>query len=110
MSEWVPIVAAALIIGMLGEVAKKLTGAKPGDKGWRGVYIVTYKAHALAVGACVGLAGHYVGIPVPGVFGDNLGGAVLAYTLAAGVAMVGYASIVGVIKSWIEHAAASSDG
>jgi len=103
MSPWIPLLSAAFIIGMLGEVAKKLVNAKPGDKGLKGVYIVTYKAHALFVGALLGLALFGLKGPVPEVFGVECGGYVLAYATAGGIAMVGYASIVGVIKSAIEN-------
>lgn len=30
MRSWIPVIAAALIIGMLGGIAKKLAGARPG--------------------------------------------------------------------------------
>jgi len=109
MSPWIPILASAFIIGMLGEVAKKLSGAKHGDTGWRGVYIVTFKAHALLVGALIGLGGHFIGLPVPEVFGESLGGTVLAYAASGGVAMVAYSSIVGTIKSFISHMGAKRD-
>ena len=60
-----------LVIGTLGEVAKRLilgpkkTWPKDADghiafTGWRGVYAVTYKLHALLVGALIGLVS---GIP-----------------------------------------------
>lgn len=108
-NPWIPILAAALIIGMFGEVMKKLVGAKPGDPGLKGVYIVTYKVHALIVGALMGLGGSYIGLPVPEVFGTALGGSVLAYTASGGVAMVGYSSIVGTIKSTLAHIGAKKD-
>ncbi len=92
-NPWIPILAAAFVIGMAGEVAKKLIGAKAGDKGWRGVYHVTLPWHALLVGAAVGAAGHPIGIPVPEVFGADLGGAVLAFTLAGGLSMIAYQAI-----------------
>ncbi len=103
MEPWIPIVAAALIIGMSGEVAKKVVGANAGDPGLKGLYFVTYKAHALLVGAVLGAVGYQIGIPVPDEFGSELGGAMLAYAASGGIAMVAYSSIVGSIKSTIEH-------
>lgn len=64
---------------------------------------MTYKAHALVVGALVGGLGSFIGLPVPEAFGSELGGSILAYTFAGGVAMVAYPSIVGTIRNTIEH-------
>jgi hypothetical protein len=105
--EWITVMLVApFIIGMSGEVVKSLAlpGKMPdgGWKGWRGFFFVTYRAHALFVGALAGLAAAKLGIPWPKeVFGEGLAGGALAYCFAGGVAMVGYAAIVGVIKNAI---------
>ena len=105
--EWIPVLLVApFIIGMMGEVVKGLAlpGKMPetGWVGWRGIFFVTYKAHALAVGALAGLVAATLNIPWPKeVFGEGLGGGALAYCFSGGVAMVGYASIVGVIRNAI---------
>ncbi len=103
MTEWLPILGAALIIGIAGEVVKKLVGAKAGDPGVKGLYFVTYKAHGVIVGAAMGVAGHPMGLPTPAAFGTGMAGAVLAYAVAGGIAMVAYQSIVGSLKNAIEH-------
>jgi hypothetical protein len=99
---------AVLIIGMLGEIAKNLalgpkkSWPKDGFRGWRGVYVVTYKAHALVVGALMGLI---PGLPVTDLFkepGSNLG-AVMFYCGAGAISMIAYATIVGSIKTAISN-------
>jgi hypothetical protein len=119
-STWI----AVLVIGTCGEVAKRLIlGPKkhwPKDadghvafRGWRGVYAVTYKLHALLVGAVIGLI---PGIPVvESLQSDGWAGAVLQYAGDGALAMVAYASVVGTIKSAFETYApkllgASNDG
>lgn len=96
---------AVLIIGTLGDVVKKLVlpGPMPKDgwPGWRGVYYVTYKAHALAVGALMGLI---PGLPVSDAFEtEGPAGPVLFYAGAGAIAMIGYAALVGTIKNAIEN-------
>lgn len=106
-STWI----AVLVIGTCGEVAKRLIlGPKkswPKDadghtafRGWRGVYAVTYKLHALLVGALIGLI---PGIPVvESLRTEGWAGAVLQYTGNGALAMIAYASVVGTIKSAFE--------
>jgi hypothetical protein len=106
--EWITVLLVVpFIIGMLGEVVKQLVlpGKMPeaGWTGWRGVYFVTYKAHALAIGALAGLLAAWVNIPWPKeVFGEGAGGGALAFCFSGGVAMVAYAGIVGVIKNLVK--------
>ena len=110
-STWI----AVLVIGTCGEAAKRLIlGPKkrpkkswPKDadghvafRGWRGVYAVTYKLHALLVGALIGLA---PGIPVvESLRTEGWAGAVLQYAGDGALAMIAYASVVGTIKSAFE--------
>lgn len=102
--EWlILLLVTPLIIGMLGEVAKGLTKAKPGDKGWKGVYYVTFRAHALVVGAIMGVGMWWLDGPIPIVFGEAVGGYVLAYAFSGGVAMVAYSAIVKTIRAAIHH-------
>lgn len=109
---WIMVMLIApFIIGMMGEVVKDLVipGKMP-EKGWpgfRGFFYVTYKAHALAVGALLGLAAAAFNIPWPkDTFGEGAGGGAVAFCFAGGVAMVGYAAIVGVIRNGIRQVGA----
>lgn len=111
MSWILVLLVLPFIIGMMGEVVKKLAlpGTMPegGWVGWRGVYFVTYKLHALCVGAVFGIGLFLFHIPWPkDVFGDSVGGAMLAGALSGGVAMVSYAAIVGVWKNSVKLVAA----
>lgn len=117
--DWIIIlIVAPFLIGMVGEVIKKLTGAKAGNKGWRGVYFVTYKVHAIVAGVLVGLAMYAGHGPVPEVFHSviedesraGISGYMLAYAFSGGVAMVAYATIVGTIKNAIKHVRIGNGG
>jgi hypothetical protein len=99
-------IVAPLIIGMAGEVAKKLTGAHAGARGWRGVYYVTYRAHALLAGALLGWVMHLTAGPLPAAFGEELGGYLMAYTFSGGVSMVAYDVIIKSIEALVKHLAA----
>ncbi|MGD9749362.1 MAG: hypothetical protein AB7W59_00040 [Acidimicrobiia bacterium] len=106
--EWITVlIILPFIIGMLGEMAKKLIlrGKMPeaGWPGWRGVYYVTYRAHALAVGAGFGAGCAALGIPFPALFGGNVAGGALAGAFAGGVAMVAYAGIVKTIQAAVRQ-------
>jgi hypothetical protein len=110
--DWIIIlIVAPFLIGFAGEIVKKWVNAKAGDPGFKGLYYVTYKGHALVVGALLGLAMWAGKGPVPALFhyavGDvseaGIGGYVLAYAFSGGVAMVAYSTIVGTIKNSIEH-------
>lgn len=97
-----------LVIGMLGQVAQKLVlgstnPPKVAYKGWRGVYYVTIPAHAVLVGALCGAVGFPLGVPVPQMFGDALGGAVLAYAVAGAVSIVAYDAVIKVIRRAVEQ-------
>ena len=94
---------AAIVIGTLGEVAKNLVRAKAGDKGWRGVYYVTYRAHAILVGASLG-ALSFAGIELPVAEGFSEGGGpVLFYACSGALAMIGYDSIVKTLKKTLSR-------
>lgn len=104
INQWLLSAAYAFIIGMLGEVFKALTGAKAGDKGWRGVYFVTYKAHGLLVGALGAIPIHAYAVNIPQTFGGtSLASYVIWGATCGGAAMVGYASSVGIASSWLQH-------
>lgn len=95
-----------LIIGAMGEAAKKLIlgtvkPSKEGYKGWRGVYVVTLRLHAVIVGALIGLVGHSFEIPTPDYFGTSLGGVVLAYACAGVIAAFAYDMLVKVPRNLI---------
>lgn len=99
---------AALAIGLGGEVAKKLTGAKAGDRGWRGVFFVTLPVHAPIIGALLGIAAvalnGWLGLAAPTseAFADGLG-PVLFFCGAGVLASLCYVSIVRVIKRAIAN-------
>ena len=96
---------AAIVIGTLGEVVKNLVRAKAGDKGWRGVYFVTYRAHAILVGASLG-ALCFAGVELPVAEGFAEGaGPVLFYACSGALAMIGYDAIVKTIKRTMERGA-----
>lgn len=103
MAETIVIVAVALVIGMIGEIAKKLVGAKAGDPGWKGVYFVTFRAHGLVAGAGLMLALWAQGLPLPEFFGEGAGGAVLAGLFAGGLAMIGYDVLYEGVRGWLRH-------
>lgn len=109
--SWVIIaIVLPFIIGMIGEVFKKLAlpGKMPvtGWTGWRGVYYVTFPAHSLFAGVIFGLFMFKAGVPWPtDVFGTNLGSAVLAGCFSGGVAVVAYDTIVKTIKRAITQVA-----
>ncbi len=123
--EWLtfmPNLAAMLIIGVAGEVAKKLIlgpkykwpmetiQTKKGPKeivaftGFKGVYAVTYKVHAIFVGVAVAVIGSaFGGLPVPEHFaGDGWGGAMLNYGGCGAAAMVAHAALIGQGKTFTD--------
>lgn len=101
---------APFVLGMAGQVAQKLIlGPNKPTKvqiealsKWKKVYHVTIPWHALLVGALIGLVGFPLGIPVPPVFGEAIGGAVLAYAFSGGVSIIGYDTIVKTLKRILE--------
>jgi len=104
---FVPNIAAILIIGTVCEMIKRLVlGSKASrtanhTKGWRRVYLATYRGQALLLGALLGLI---PGIPVPPDFrSDGVCGAVLNYAGDGAAAMVMYAVIVSTVKSYISQ-------
>ena len=98
---------AVLVIGGAGEIAKKIVLGNPksmpeeGYRGLKGVYYVTYKAHAMVVG---GLGGLVPGLPVTEALAtDGQAGSVMMYAGAGALAMIVYASIVSNIKSAVRN-------
>lgn len=98
---------AILAIGGCGEIAKKLIlgpkskWPKEGFPGWRGVYFVTYKAHAMIIG---GGAGWLLPLPVSSAFAeDGQAGQAMFYLGAGAIAMIAYAIIVGNIKTFFKN-------
>ena len=94
------------IIGLAGQTSRrivlgkdKLTKAEIAQlQGWRKWYYLTFTWHALLVGFLICLIGFYLGIPVPALFGTELGGALLAYTFSGGVSIIAYDTIVKTIQ------------
>lgn len=94
------------IIGLAGQTSRrivlgkdKLTKAEIAKlEGWRKWYYLTFTWHALFVGFLVGLIGFYLGIPVPALFGTELGGSLVAYTFSGGVSIIAYDTIVKTIQ------------
>lgn len=96
-----------LVIGGAGEIAKKLILGNPHDMpktgypGFKGVYYVTYKFHAVVVG---GLAGLIPGLPVTEALAtEGVAGGVMFYAGAGAIAMIAYASVVGSIKNGVKN-------
>lgn len=109
-TQWIgfaPNIAAIVIIGMIGEVVKRLvlgdkTKRSAEDyKGFKRFYFVTYKAQAIILGALIGLI---PGMPVPEAFqGDGFAGALLNYAGDGAASMVVYAALIGNAKSYVDH-------
>ena len=102
-STWI----AVLIIGTAGDIAKNLILGpknrypKEGFRGWRGVYSVTYRFHAIVVGALMGLI---PGLPVvESLQTDGIAGSVFQYAGAGALAMVTYATVVGTTRAIIKN-------
>jgi len=107
MDSWIIILGVApFIIGMGGKVARNIVlnekSLKNGLKGWRWFYKTTLPLHAMGVGAILGFFAPRTGLPIPEVFGTEVGGSILAYTMSGGVAVVGYDSIVKTLKTIIQ--------
>lgn len=92
------IVVAALVIGTIGEVVKRVIKAQAGDHGWRGVYYVTLPAHPVIMGALLGLVPW---LPIPDMLtkeGYEFAGRLGTYILAGVVCKVGYDSIISTVR------------
>lgn len=94
--------ALALALGTIGEVFKNLVNAKAGDTGWRGVYYVTLRLHAIVAGLVAGLAFHG-SVAIPEQFGVTLRGYALWGAYCGGLAMVGYDVFVGIVRARIKQ-------
>jgi len=112
MEQWTDLLAnpivivLALVIGTLGEVAKRTINAKAGDKGWRGVYFVTLPAHPVFVGALIGLVPW---LPTPDALtkpGHEFAARLGTGVLAGMVCKVGYDGIVSTAKRLLGQASA----
>ena len=93
---------AMMAIGTVHETGKQLVlgnkskWPKEGFRGWKGVYRVTMKTHSLILGALLGLI---PGLPVTeSLATEGVAGSVIFYLGAGCCAMVGYASVIGIIK------------
>lgn len=107
MDNWLIILGVTpFLIGMGGQVARNIVLGEDSSnkplKGWKRIYRVTLPLHAISVGSTVGFVGHKFGLPVPEMFGTEVGGSTLAYALSGGVAIIGYDSIVKTLKRIIE--------
>jgi hypothetical protein len=98
---------SVLVIGLAGEIAKKLILGdqkdmpKTGYPGVKGVYYVTYRFHAVVVGGLIGLI---PGIPVTDALRtEGMAGGVMFYAGAGAVAMIAYATVVSSIKSAVAN-------
>lgn len=129
-----PVIIAALIIGTLGEVAKRIvlgsdkarrkggrgqgpyrTSAPPPKKEdkplWRRIYYVTLPAHPVIVGGLIGLIPW---LPAAGPLekeGYEFASRMGTYLLAGVLAKIGYDTMVGTIKRFIaQRAGIDADG
>lgn len=92
------VIIAALSIGAIGEVVKRLVRAKEGDKGWRGVFYVTLPAHAVVAGMLIGLIPWLPPIDALVKEGYEAAGRFGTYTLAGIVCKLGYDSFISTSK------------
>lgn len=95
------IIIAALIIGTMGEVAKKLVNAKGGDRGWRGIYFVTLPAHPVIAGILMGCIPFLPPADALHKDGFDTASRIATYALAGVVCKIGYDSIISTIKRLI---------
>jgi len=107
MDNWLIILGVApFLIGMAVQVTRNIVlgedSSKKQLKGWRKIYKITLPLHAISFGSAIGFFGYRFGLPVPEIFGNEVGGIVLAYALSGGIAIVGYDSIVKTLKRIIE--------
>lgn len=101
--SWLSLVGISMVIGMTGQVMKQLIGAKAGDTGWRGVYFVTFRAHALVAGAALTAGLWYLGLPLPAALGTELGGAIAHGLFAGMLAMVAYDVLYKGVRAVVQH-------
>jgi hypothetical protein len=105
MDSWLIILGVApFLIGMTIQVVRNLVLKEDTNlkkRSWKWFYKITLPLHSMCIGALIGLAGYESGLPVPEIFGDKIGGAVLAYMMSGGVAVIGYDSIVKTLKRLI---------
>ncbi len=103
MNEWiVSIFVMPFIIGMGGEVSKKLI-VPQGDSssGWRRIFWITFPLHAMLMGAILGIPFHKFGVPTPAAFGQEMLGSMIAGTMSGAISTVGYSSIVKTLKRFL---------
>lgn len=103
LSNWAGLIGYFLLTGMVYEATKRTVNAKEGDSGFKGVFYVWGRVALLPLGIAAGVAGHYTGIPIHGLFGDEVGGAVLAGGISAAVAALAYSQIIGIAKARLKH-------
>lgn len=92
------VIILALLLGIMGEVAKRSISARAGDKGWKGAYYATLPAHPVVVGGLIGLIPW---LPVPDELakpGYEYAGRLGTGILSGVVCQVGYDLIVSTIK------------
>lgn len=102
-----PIIIAALIIGTLGEVTKRLVlGAnkerQKAATGWRRIYYVTLPAHPVVAGALIGLIPWLPPAESLEKEGYELAARVGTYCLAGIVCKIGYDTMVSTILRAIQ--------
>jgi hypothetical protein len=95
-----------LVIGMGGEVSKNLALGTPAErkdkdfKGWRRVYAITFRGHALFVGTLVGLLTAVLPeMPSPEWVAGSFGGHVAYWIGNGALSMVLYASVVATLRA-----------
>lgn len=92
------VLITSLAIGTLLEIVKPLINAKPGDKGWRGVFYITMPAHAVLLGSllgCIPWLPPLDSLVKPGYEGV---GRFSTYLLAGIVCKLGYDSFIATTK------------
>ncbi len=103
---WGTAIGIFVVTGLFMKAMNTTIGAKPGDKGIKGVWYVWKRFFLLPIGAGFGALIPMLGMSTP--FGDGIGNGILAGILAAFVAGQSYDMIVGSWKARTRHVLAKN--
>ena len=103
LTNWAALIGYFLVTGGVYEATKRTVRAKAGDPGFKGFYYVWGRILLLPLGVLLAIGGHYTGVPLHSAFGEELGGAILAGSIASAVAGFAYTQVIGIAKTRIKH-------